>query len=320
MIGIEIMLSKRENKDFFKYQTMINNYCKKILIFILLSFLSFVQNGFGQSELYVFPNKLLPEDTCKLDINKYHNIIIKKELGDEIDIIKLDNSELKKVDLNGDGKCEILHFFSSLYFGNYPLISIYLFDELDSLVNIGTFLNSDFTFAEPDSNCFCQVINGYYEGEKTNPIHYSRVYRYDGKRYVEYKNPHITKNTYRELGLKFYKERKYRLASTYFHNVLSLPYSTMSKTLDVCNLSIVWIKLTQYEKAIKLIEEYLNSLSIGQNKREELSCLYFNLGLAYEYLGEKLLALKNYKLSCFHKQQPDCSSKIISLTSFNEDD
>ncbi|MDR0710900.1 MAG: hypothetical protein LBF67_00945 [Prevotellaceae bacterium] len=73
-------------------------------------------------------------------------------------------------DLNGDGVCEILHYFPSRIRGwPYDYLTIYMIKETQ-LTKIGDIPSFLLNFAESDGQ-FLQLNLGVSGGHKTNPIY-----------------------------------------------------------------------------------------------------------------------------------------------------
>ena len=193
------------------------------------------------------------------------------------------NSELYKdnvviVDLNNDGKCE---YILKYYDGGANIIEEFYEVKNSELKNIGTFWEHSYSWLER-FNDYPQLLVIYYTGEKTNPIWKFSVIRYDGDKYSNYYSPDLTYGGLQDLGLKYYRQKNYKLAEIIFKNVLTV-YSNYSST-DINNLAISLIKQNKNDEAEILLLKELDKRQTGDT--------FYNISLVYRNKGDSKNELK----------------------------
>lgn len=282
--------------------------------------LAFVNNAFGQEEIKLFPQNVdIREFTgcrCHDDTLKIKQIVRVKdgfmEEGDEyrnMDINK-EYSLFTFADLNGDGVCEILHYFSSSIRGwPYDYVTIYMIK--DTLTKIEDVPSLHLNFAESDGQ-FLQINLGIIEGHKTNPIYYNLVLRFDGKEYSTFYAPAMTKGELKAKGLAAYKSKKYEKAYIYFNNALLTPHHSYSDCLQSANdVAITLIKLNRFDEVQPLLLKYI----VEQSDDSAKAAAYYNIGLAMEKLNNDKEAIVNFEKSCKLKETSACKEKIVEIVS-----
>jgi tetratricopeptide (TPR) repeat protein len=289
----------------------INNMIK---IFTALCCFLFVSSIFGQEKTELFPQNINLENytQCKCS----DTTAIKQKI-DEIDFegerYSYDYSQFKFVDINNNGICEVLHYFSSGLRGwPYDYLTIYIIG--DTLNKIGDF-PSFLYFAESDGH-YLQLNYGYIEGHKTNPIYYNSVWRFNGEEYAPYYCPHMTKGEFKTQGTIAYKNKKYEKAYIYFNNALLTPHHSENQLLESANdVAITLIKLNRADEVQPLLLKYLDYYSENDTK----ASAYYNIGLAMEKLHNDETALINFEKSCKYKKTEACKTKIKEIENRNFD-
>lgn len=277
------------------------------LITLFLFFVSI--QSFGQDRLFVFPE---PIDTASINNCRVRDFDFRKKIELSkfgADTAYFEYSKVSFLDINGDGQCEIIHYFLNRIMGVYDFLTIYKIKDSNELKELGTFTNWNFTFAKSE-NEYLAIIEGYFKGHKTNPVYFSKVYEFDGSKYVASNIPEVTKDEYERKGLALYNEKKYEEASKYFWNALRTPHHDFIDELkDANNLAIAWIKTGKNEEAISLLENYITQFDQKYYDAKELAPSYFNLGLAEENLQNHKKAKDYFLLSCKYKKTEACIKK-----------
>lgn len=111
---------------------------------------------------------------------------------------------------------------------------------------------------------------------------------------INYREKYTVKNSASDIkdwyakAFEFIKEKKYKEAKTEFLKILEI---TPSNNPTLLNLGIIEIKLKEYEATVKHLTKVIDSKKYKDGRAE------YNRGLAYERLGEKSKAAKDYKRS-----------------------
>lgn len=279
---------------------------------LIIPFLFQVLFVFSQT-INRFPNNINISDfescSCSLDSGYVHFTVADIDFGDYR--MSYDISTIKLADINFDNSCEVIHIFSSSARGwPHDYISIYQIEQDSSISKIGDFPGYLLSFAESDGK-YLQINLGSIKGSKTNPIYYNTVYRYDGQKYNVYYSPQLTKEDFRQAGLRAYNKSYYDSASVYFQNALLTPHHVDSDILhDANNLAISLIQLGQAEKVIPLLDKYIPNCK----DKNELAAAYYNLGLANEQLGRVEKARSSFELACKYKRTSACEKKLKKYT------
>lgn len=280
--------------------------------------------GFNLSEATA-QDKPLMQFPKNVAINNYRHcdspidtaMLLKKvqklDFEDQQDYQGKNYSRIVLADLNGDGTCEVLHYFSSSLRGwPYDFLTIYQLNQNAELRIIGDFPSFLLSFAEPDGQ-YLQINMGYIGGHKTNPIYYNSVLRHNGSEYVDYYSPGKTKEYFRESGLEAFRAKRYETAYTNFWNAYITPHHGDTDRLhDANNVAITLIKLRQCEKAKRLLLPIINEPKTFSP--QERAAAYFNLGLCEESDGDYKEALDYFSKSCDYKETSACVKKKANIT------
>jgi tetratricopeptide (TPR) repeat protein len=280
-------------------------------IFTSLCCLLFVSGIFGQEKTELFPQNINIENYTQCKCSDTTNIKKKiEEIDFEEERYSYDYSKFMFVDINNNGICEVLHYFSSGLRGwPHDYLTINVVGVGDTLNKIGDFASFLLYFAESDGH-YLQINYGGFEGHKTNPIYYNSVWRFNGEEYAPYYHPHMTKGEFKTQGAIAYKNKDYEKAYIYFNNAL-LTYSE-TKLLESANdVAITLIKLNRADEVHPLLLKYLDYYSENGTK----AAAYYNIGLAMEKLHNYKVALTNYEQSCKYKETNACKAKIKEIQS-----
>lgn len=244
---------------------------------------------------------------CNYDTTQIKSVIDSLDFGDER--YDYDYSYFRFVDLNNDGACEILHYFSNSLRGwPYDFMAIYMFEN--ALKKIGDFWSS-LNWAESDGR-FLQINSRSIGGHKTNPIYYNSVWRFDGVEYTLFYKPDMTKGDFQQCGNIAYKNKQYEEAYTCFNNALLTPHYSDDQLLASANdVAITLIQLNRSEEVETLLKKYLENCFDNKVK----AAAYYNIGLAKEKMNYYDEALVNFTQSCKLNETKACREKIISLRS-----
>ena len=240
------------------------------------------------------------------------NKVQKLDFRDEQDHREGNYSRVLLADLNSDGTCEVLHYFSSSLRGwPYDFLTIYQLNQNAELRIIGDFPSFLLSFAESDGQ-YLQINMGYIGGHKTNPIYYNSVLRYNGSEYIDYYSPGKTKEYFRESGLEAFRAKRYETAYTNFWNAYITPHHGDTDRLhDANNVAITLIKLRQCEKAKRLLLLIINKPKTFSP--QEMAAAYFNLGLCEESDGDYKKAFAYFSKSCDYKETSACERKKADI-------
>ena len=284
-----------------------------LLLFLIVSHGSFAQAG----DYFVFPQNLSDQlyRSCKpiADWSLLEKKIVELDLSEETELGEYNASKFVKIDLNADGQCEILHYFTSALRGwPYDFVTIYQVSADNRLEKIGDFISFMLSFSVPDGEGkYLQIIEGYTAGVKSDPFFYARLYRFDGKSYSAVAHPQKTKSEYREEGLKAYRAKDYQLAYKAFWNAFKTPHRSAEDELhDANNVALALIKLKRFEQANSLL---LPMVVNKENGAKERAAAYFNLGLMEEARANLPLALEHYQNSCKLKETKACGEKAEKI-------
>ncbi|WP_299763491.1 O-antigen ligase family protein [uncultured Dokdonia sp.] len=111
---------------------------------------------------------------------------------------------------------------------------------------------------------------------------------------IKHKEKFTVKNSASDIkewyakAFEFIGEKKYREAKSEFLKILEI---TPSNNPTLLNLGIIEIKLKEYENTVKHLTKVIDSKKYKDGRAE------YNRGLAYERLGEKTKAAKDYRKS-----------------------
>jgi len=263
-------------------------------LFILLILFSRV--GLSQDN-FIYPEiiDLKADNKCSCSdfMIKHLTDSIKKELDSPYKGI----IEIRKVDLNFDSKCEIMLIYEDREaYPNYTPFKLFKIDN-NTITEIGFFFKEYVSFANK-SNDYLQILSRHYEGQKTNPIYYLQVYRFDGKSYKLLETPNLTRGQYMDLGSQSYNLKKYEDAERYYFNayIMSKAFQ-INQIIDANNLALVWIKQKKYDKSKSILLETISILKDGYYNKKELAPVYYNLGLIAESKNNYKDALDSYQMS-----------------------
>jgi tetratricopeptide (TPR) repeat protein len=279
------------------------------IFFTVLGLLLFANASLGQEQLRPFPQNVnIHEFTschCRDTIEIKQTI---RDIDFEGNEQSDEYSKFTFADLNGDGTCEILHYFSSEIRGwPYDFLAIYMLK--DTIVRIGDFPSFLLSFAESDGK-FLQINYGNIGGHKTNPIYYNSVWRFDGKRYVPFYSPNMTRGEFKNKGIAAYKKKNFEEAYICFNNALLMPYHGENQKLESANdVAITLIKLNRFDEVQPLLSKYIKAHSNNDAK----AAAYYNLGLAMEKLNDNKEAIKYFEMSCKIKETNACKKKIEEI-------
>jgi tetratricopeptide (TPR) repeat protein len=276
---------------------------------------AFASNAFGQEEIKPFPQNVdirkFTNCRCHDDTIKIKQTVWYRYMEEEDDKYpNRDYSLFRFADLNGDGVCEILHYFSSSLRGwPYDYLTIYMMK--DTLTKIGDFPSFLLNFAESDGH-FLQINSGTIGGHKTNPIYYNSVLRFNGKEYSLFYDPSMTKGEFSAKGLAAYKSKNYKKAYIYFNNALLTPHHSYGEKLQSANdVAIALIKLNRFDEVQPLLLPYIGE----QSSSNANAAAYYNIGLAMEKLNNDKEAIVNFIKSCKLKETDACKAKIMEVES-----
>jgi len=280
---------------------------QKIIFLILI--LSFC--GLGQTKITLIPEII--------EINNY--------IVDKPDTIKIKlivdafNKEILRKNKNPQCKIDSVNTFdfdnSNLFYfaywscgERYDYFDIYTFNK-NNLMKVGQF-NVYWTHFAVIKNGMPQIIRTYYEGHKTNPIHFTKTYAYKGIKYEEIQNDHLKLGEYRDIGLKAYSEGNYDKALICFQNILRpVWHSGRINPIDYNNLALVYIKLGEYQKVDEILHK---ALALNKNK----DVTFFNLGILSEKQGITSKAIEFYQKSNIVKPSKMKTEKIDELINNNK--
>lgn len=278
-----------------------------------------IQDTFArQSEMLAYPMVISLDNYSSCNKLPDSVRLIKKikelDLVEEKDFKEGQYSRIRTVDLNSDGKCEILHYFSSSEKGwPYDFFTIYRQRGSD-LVKIGDFPGFLVSFGESgDKGDWLQVNAGYIAESEEDPAYYNAVYKFDGKKYSLHFDPKKTYSEFRSKGMMAMEEENFEQARICFQNAFISPHHSRDDMLhDANNLSMVLLKLDLMEEAHALLQPMVEDNTIAYPK-DELANAWYNLGEIAEIKGESEEALACYKRACRYQESSACSDKIAAL-------
>ncbi len=227
----------------------------------------------GQDSIMIVPPKI--------ELNYSHCDSASKYISELLDKVKscgyqtdseFYNDNVISVDLNNDGICE---YILKYYDGGANIIEEFYEVKNNELKIIGTFREHSYSWLERFNN-YPQLLVIYYDGEKTNPIWKFSILRYNGEKYVVYYSPDLTYGRLQNLGLKYYKQKKFKLAEICFRNVLTV-YSN-SNSIDINNLALSLIRQNKNDEAEDLLLKELTGRKTADT--------FYNLSLVYKNKGD----------------------------------
>ncbi|MGB3183432.1 MAG: tetratricopeptide repeat protein [Cyclobacteriaceae bacterium] len=294
----------------------MNRLSISLLGFILL-LISFTSEA-RQSDMLAYPMVVNLDDfsSCEepADSSELVEQIKNADLTEERSYKEGEYSRIKMVDLNGDGKCEILHYFSNNTEGGpYDFFTIYRLKG-NGLVKIGDFPGFLVSFGEAaDKSNWLPINAGYTAGTEDDPVYYNSVYTYNGTEYTMAFDPKQTYSQFREKGLEAYEQENYELAKVCFQNAYVSPHHAREDILyDANNLSMVLINLDRAEEAYSLLQPMVEDNTVAYPKTE-LADAWYNLGLMAENKGNNEEALACYERACRYQESAACSEKVKVL-------
>jgi tetratricopeptide (TPR) repeat protein len=272
-----------------------------------------------QSEIVAYP-MLVNLDNYSSCNKTADSLKLEKKIK-ELDLVEEKNfkegqySRIRTVDLNGDGKCEILHYFSNEEHGwPYGFLTIYRQGGND-LLKIGDFPGFLVSFGVPDDKgSWLQINAGYMTGSEEEPVYYNSIYKFDGKKYTLHSDPKKTYSEYREKGKKALEEGNLEEAMVWFQNAYISPHHAREDLLhDANNLSMVLLKLEMTEEAYALLQPMVEDNTVAYPK-DELANAWFSLGEMAEDEGDNEKALACYERACRFQESAACNDKITALS------
>ncbi len=227
----------------------------------------------GQESIMIVPPKIeLNYNHCDSASTYISDLLDKVKSWEYQTDFKFYKDNVISVDLNNDGICE---YILKYYDGGANIIEEFYEVKNNELKIIGTFREHSYSWLERFNN-YPQLLVIYYDGEKTNPIWKFSILRYNGEKYVVYYSPDLTYGRLQKLGLKYYKQKKIKLAEICFRNVLTV-YSN-SNSIDINNLALSLIRQNKNDEAEDLLLKELTGRKTADT--------FYNLSLVYKNKGD----------------------------------
>jgi len=227
----------------------------------------------GQESIMIVPPKIeLNYNHCDSASTYISDLLDKVKSWEYQTDFKFYKDNVISVDLNNDGICE---YILKYYDGGANIIEEFYEVKNNELKIIGTFWERSYSWLER-FNDYPQLLVIYYDGEKTNPIWKFSILRYNGEKYVVYYSPDLTYGRLQNLGLKYYKQKKFKLAEICFRNVLTV-YSN-SNSIDINNLALSLIRQNKNDEAEDLLLKELTGRITADT--------FYNLSLVYKNKGD----------------------------------
>ncbi|HOH74665.1 MAG TPA: hypothetical protein PKW38_02680 [Paludibacteraceae bacterium] len=227
----------------------------------------------GQESIMIVPPKIeLNYNHCDSASTYISDLLDKVKSWEYQTDFKFYKDNVISVDLNNDGICE---YILKYYDGGANIIEEFYEVKNNELKIIGTFREHSYSWLERFNN-YPQLLVIYYDGEKTNPIWKFSILRYNGEKYVVYYSPDLTYGRLQNLGLKYYKQKKFKLAEICFRNVLTV-YSN-SNSIDINNLALSLIRQNKNDEAEDLLLKELTGRITADT--------FYNLSLVYKNKGD----------------------------------
>jgi tetratricopeptide (TPR) repeat protein len=227
----------------------------------------------GQESIMIVPPKIeLNYNHCDSASTYISDLLDKVKSWEYQTDFKFYKDNVISVDLNNDGICE---YILKYYDGGANIIEEFYEVKNNELKIIGTFREHSYSWLERFNN-YPQLLVIYYDGEKTNPIWKFSILRYNGEKYVVYYSPDLTYGRLQNLGLKYYKQKKFKLAEICFRNVLTV-YSN-SNSIDINNLALSLIRQNKNDEAEDLLLKELTGRKTADT--------FYNLSLVYKNKGD----------------------------------
>ncbi len=250
---------------------------------ILLVLSTFCINAISQKEIYQYPETINIDD-YRISVN---SLQIEAFRGYLKTISDINYYKIEAFDFNKDGKNEYFAYYSD----GSSFLPFFIYREYENeYIALGEFEVYTSVFAEL-KNEMPQIIRIDFEGHKTNPIYYPKVFSLGNNKYELLNDPHIRIGEYRDLGLTFYKKKQYNEALVCYSNVLK-PIWGMAKinSVDYNNLALVHVKLNNLKEAKIILEENIN-----YGNKDAIT--YYNLAKIEEALNNKSKAIDYYEKS-----------------------
>lgn len=246
-----------------------------------------VSPGLSAADFYLYPDRIELDARCDMPI-------------EVLTAVEAENSDPEYgeagkakaaagVDLNGDGRCEIMLTPPRIYLGTgYPFTTV-MIEREGNRVSIGDFVGG------PDGWWYGVPRNGYARifvptnvGHRTNPEFSTAVYAFDGEKYVLESGKTATHGYHLDAGLRAYRSGDFATAEKHYKNAYRM---NQEPTLaDANNLALVWSKQGKLDEAKALLEHHL----LDEADSDQLAAAYFNLGLIEERKGNRAAALHDF--------------------------
>ncbi len=218
------------------------------------------------SEAYRYPETVNLNVKCKADIKTIE--ILEQEYSYNQDCPN-SVAKVSSLDLNQDGLCE---YYVTSDWGRRctPVTDLVKIDP-NKITPILNFNGEPIDVYGPIKNGYPKLIHYTWGGHRTNIIFTANVYVFNGEKYVCEFCKDNSHGGYIDLAKKSYDEKDYFHAEIYYWNAYVI--NKKSRLSDANNLSLVYIKQKEYQKAINLLEKHL-SLSDTKIKESESTPCY----------------------------------------------
>lgn len=239
-----------------------------------------VSPGLSAADFYVYPDRIELDAKCDVPVEAIK--AVEAEYSDPEGGEDGKAHAAAGVDLNGDGRCEIMLTPPRMYQGTGGEFTTVLIERDGERASLGDFRGG------PDGWWYGVRRNGYvrifvptYNGHRTNPEFVTAVYAFDGEKYVLESGSTATHGYYLDAGLKAYRSGDFATAETHYKNAYRMYQAPM--LADANNLALVWSKQGKLDEAKALLEHHL----LDDANSDQLAAARFNLGLIEKKMRER---------------------------------
>lgn len=216
---------------------------------------------------------------------------------------------LQKVDLNNDGRAEIILEPRPVDIGTAgSWFEIYQEKNGTYEQICASGMGTIFEGIAESKNGYAQLLVITY-GDRFNPTFATAVYSYDGERYVVAHAPMLSRGQMEEFGIKAYRAKDYVTAEKWFRNLIRSGLGNPVQAEN--NLALVLLRTKRYQEVIDRATAVMEHV-VKYNKAHEGQVIriyidvtpdqnantHYNMGKAYEALNELPAAWRHYHTAC----------------------
>lgn len=265
--------------------------------------------GAASDEIYVYPDEYEHGDGLGATVNEEALAALLQTNTYEDMGERGKPTVIQKIDLNNDGKAEIILEPRPVDIGTAgSWFEIYQEIKGNYEQICATGMGTIFEGIAESKNGYAQLLVGTY-GDRFNPTFATEVYSYNGERYVVDHAPMLSRGQMEEFGIKAYRAKDYVTAEKWFLNLIRSGLGNPVQAEN--NLALVLLRTKRYQEVIDRFASVMERVKAFNKAHEgqviptyipvtpeQKANAHYNLGKAYEELKELPAAWKNYYEAC----------------------